>query len=226
MKNFGIREGYTAREQPAYFHDVQPDGKIWQPDVVPMAVHIARKAGRKTLIDIGCGRGEKLLPYGGEFQLVGLDYGTNIEYCKTTYPFGRWIECNLETDYPKIGADLLRHAVVICSDVIEHLIKPTRLVGWLNADALYSPCIVTTPDRERVYGYDQNGPPGNVHHVREWTLRELRGYLGTFGLEASWAGWTLNNNVDRLFHTSCLYFGNPAYTEDIERIFQLERCND
>lgn len=223
MKAFGIRDGYTAREKPAYFHDVQPDGKLWQPDVLAIATHVARKAGLKSLVDIGCGRGEKLLPYAGEFDITGFDYGENIQHCRNCIPFGRWFEHNLEEGisffYPYTY-------VAICSDVIEHLIDPSRLIADLaKMDFSTSALIVTTPDRERVYGYDQRGPPGNVHHVREWTLRELQHYLRSFGLEARWAGWTLNNNVDRLFHTSCLYFGNPLYTEGIERIFQLERAS-
>lgn len=181
---------------PEYFTDMMPDGKVWQPDVYPMAARLARSLGCDTLIDIGCGRGHKLLPLKDTFQIIGVDTGENIAYCRETYDWGVWIECDLEQDVPDVFEDV-RGSVVICADVIEHLINPQALMLTLSRLAVCAGAILlSTPDRGRVYGYDQDGPPGNSHHVREWMLPEMVEWLQTFPLRIAWAGWTRSNNVD------------------------------
>lgn len=218
---YGIRDGYQHREHPEYFHDVQSDGKLWQPDVLPIAAHLARRAGLKSLVDIGCGRGEKLLPYGGEFDITGFDYGDNILFCKNYMPFGRWFDHDLEQGlsffYPY-------EYMAICSDVIEHLTDASRLIEDLaKTDFNTSALILTTPDRERVYGYDHSGPPDNVHHTVEWTLPELRTFLSAYLPALAWAGWTLNNNIDRELSTCMLIFGNVDMN-GLDALFTLERA--
>lgn len=206
-QTFGIRDGYTAREKPDYFVDNRPDGKLWQPDVLPMAAHLARTLKCNTLIDIGCGRGEKLMPYANEFEIVGVDFGENINYCRETHKFGRWLECDLEQSTPDIERDILKQAVVVCSDVIEHLVNPERLALTLAMMSCCAPVVMlSTPDRYLTYGEDQNGPPGNPHHVREWKINEMAKWLEKYGLIASRKGFTLSNNVDGRYNTMLLFF--------------------
>jgi len=230
MNNYGIREGYTARENPAYFVDDQPDFKTWQPDVLPIAAHIARKTGAKLLIDIGCGRGEKLIPYAGEFDIIGVDYGENIEYCRTHHAFGQWIERDLETGLPQLAVNELVKSVLVCSDVIEHLKNPAWLMHDLSLFAkLYAKAsVLSTPDRLRTYGFDQNGPPGNLHHVREWTLPEMVKWITEEQhCSLSWAGWTMSNNVERQKNTMLLIFqshSQPGEIGAIEEVFEVERA--
>jgi 2-polyprenyl-3-methyl-5-hydroxy-6-metoxy-1,4-benzoquinol methylase len=71
-------------------------------------------------------------------------------------------------------------AMVIASDVIEHLPNPDRLLDKI----LRSGCkvaIVSTPERVAMYGFDHDGPPRNLRHVREWTLLEFRAFLTASG---------------------------------------------
>lgn len=204
---FGIRKGYIARSKPDYFVDQQIDGKLWQPDVLPMAAHLARSMKCKTIIDIGCGRGEKLKPYATEFEIIGVDFGDNLNYCRETHDFGRWLECDLEQSTPDIDSETLKQAVVVCSDVIEHLVNPERLALTLAMMSCCAPVVmISTPDRKRTYGYDHNGPPTNPHHVREWTRGELQEWLGKYGLHASLKCWTRSNNVDAESNTTLLMF--------------------
>ena len=225
---YGIREGYQHRAEPNYFHDVRPDNKRWQCDVIPIAVHLARVLKLKTLIDIGCGRGYGLVPYASEFNLIGIDYGANIEYCRQQYEFGRWLDVDLSSETPYLDSETLKTSMVVCSDVVEHLVNPECLILSLRMAACCAPLVVfSTPDRERVYGYDHSGVPGNPHHVREWTLSELVNWLPTYGLHVQWAGWTLNNNVDREKSTCLLLLSRPenkvGIGGQIEGLFDLEK---
>lgn len=218
---YGIRDGYKHRLTPAYFVDNQPDGKTWQPYVLPIAAYLGRKAGVNSLVDIGCGRGEKLIYFEHDFYITGIDYGENFEYCQSHYHTGLWLECDLEYQSPVLPP--MRN-VVVCSDVIEHLKNPYPLVGSLMGESyLDNIIVISTPDRQRLYGYDHPGEPSNPHHVREWTLAELRSWLATYNMTPSWAGYTLNNNVDRELSTSLLIFGAAEYVNELDRLFTLER---
>lgn len=226
MTLYGIRDGYTHRDKPDYFHDVRSDGKIWQPDVMVIAAFLARRFGCKSIVDIGCGRGQNLIPYFGEFEITGVDYGDNIQYCRDTYPQGTWITCDLENEVPDIPHALLTRSVVVCSDVIEHLINPTALAQNLTAIGICSPIVIlTTPDRERTYGYDQNGPPGNSHHTREWTLIELGRWWTNWTNDIAWAGWTVSNNVDLQKNTLMMILNRRQQVQtlkEIEVLFDVE----
>lgn len=213
---YGIRDNYNARLTPDYFADVTSDGKLWQCDVIPIAAYLARVNHSKTLVDIGCGRGHKIEPYTHEFNVIGVDYGANIDYCKQAYTKGAWLHCDLENEIPAIAHDDLKNAVVICSDVIEHLVNPENLVRTLAAFAVCAKAVIlTTPDRKRVYGYDHNGAPGNPHHVREWTLSELGQWLADYPFGFQWAGWTLNNDHDREHNTQMFILSRQGAALDL-----------
>jgi SAM-dependent methyltransferase len=223
VNSYCIRDGYTPRLTPNYFADVQSDGKRWQPDVLPITAHLARINGAKRLVDIGCGRATGLLPYSREFDVVGMDYGSNIEHCRMNYDWGTWVSCDLENDIPDVDT---RDAAIVCSDVIEHLIKPDNLLATIMTGVVCAKfAVITTPDRERVYGYDHPGKPGNVHHVREWTLDEMTALLESCGLNVAWRGWTVSNNVDRLKNTMLVILTRRelCYNVNIDGVFDVER---
>lgn len=225
MKSYGIRDGYTPRLTPDYFHDVRSDGKVWQPDVLPIAAYLARRFKAERLIDVGCGRGQNLVPYFGQFAITGIDYGDNITFCKN-YGVGQWLMCNLESETPAIHPCELRNAVVICSDVIEHLVNPEKLMETLAYYAEHALLVIlTTPDRQRVYGHDQAGPPGNPHHVREWSLPEMVEWSTGYTSKLLWAGWTMSNNVDTYRNTMLLMLSRTGLAktlQEIETLFKVE----
>lgn len=221
--NYGIREGYTPNLTPKYFIDDQYDGKHWQPDALPIAAYAANKIGCQRLVDVGCGRGSKLAPYEGEFNLVGIDYGANIQYAQKHNTFGVWIEQDLEQGFQLLNPRL---CVAVCADVIEHLVNPLPLLTSL-LDVYYAggAVVLTTPDRERNYGADHLGPPENPSHVREWTLAELRNWLALYSLTPLWQGWTLNNDAERKHNTILIILGYPTTAVDnLENLFDLERA--
>lgn len=198
MNDYGIKRiGYIHRTTPAYFNDTLPDSAAWQADVYRLAAMLAKTHGIQHLIDLGCGRGEKLIQYADSFTVTGIDIGANIDYAHEylTTPRSLWATWDLNSDI--IYPSTFNNTVVICADVIEHLPDPTALLQTLsNACATAACVLVSTPDRLRVYkGEDHPGPPGNPYHCREWSNDELyRWFLGA-GLPVKWHGWTISNDA-------------------------------
>ena len=101
--------------------------------------------------------------------------------------------------------------MVICSDVIEHLIDPESLIENLRSWLDYSPILIlTTPERDLVRGPKDLGPPTNPSHVREWSLTELQGWLKFHGLNILFSGLTVNNNRDLEKKTSMIVLGRDS----------------
>jgi SAM-dependent methyltransferase len=198
-ERYAIKSRYVHRSAPEYYSD-NPErheaGVIWQPEVYETAARLAKAADCDTLVDIGCGSASKLAPLHPEFHIIGIDYGSNLEYCRNTYPQGEWIEANLETiEAMPLDDTRLRGAVVICSDVIEHLIDPMPLLRILREMVKSCHCgLISTPERNLSWGQGHEGPPPNPHHIREWALPELRELICSAGMEPVYCGLTLTQN--------------------------------
>ena len=198
--NYFIKPGYIAREKAEYFEDAPEsrDKIVHQPDVYALAGYLANKFECTHILDIGCGRAEKLAALFPEFEVVGIDIGSNIDYCNAHYPFGMWHKRDLEQVHADlVPVDVLEKTLVVCSDVIEHLANPIGLLGTLQHCLAHAPvAIVTTPERDLVRGPADRGPPANPAHVREWNLAEFRELLDNFSFKTAFLGLTCNNNRD------------------------------
>lgn len=196
-ENVFVKAGYRINPAPDYYADVDSGGDIvYQPDVYPLAAHLARRSGASVIIDIGCGTGHKLASLSGEFQTLGFDYGANIAACRAAYPGGNWEEVDLENTAIVLPVELLENAVVVCSDVIEHLVSPATLLWTLRTCSEHSHgVVISTPERDLVRGVDDQGPPANVAHVREWNLDEFDRLLRWAGMEPTTLGLTTNNST-------------------------------
>lgn len=203
-ENFFIKAGYQARTQPEYHTDVHDDGVIWQPEVHPLAAILAQQYECRYIIDIGCGRARKLAALHPEFEIMGLDSGGNLEYCRAQYSFGKWIDVDLEHGMGvEIPPEILRNAVIISSGVIERLVDPARLLQTIRSYLVHARvALVATPERDLERGPDDMGPPANTAHVREWNLAELETLLGSEELRPVYCGLTRSNDKDKQRFTS------------------------
>ena len=198
-----LPSGYRSREQPAYDYEHRDDGIVYQPDVYADAARIAERLRALRIIDVGCGNGEKLVALHPRYEIVGIDKGDNLERCRERFPFGTWLEHDLDSDEPLPVGDAVEGSVLICADVIEHLLYPERLLeklrlGLSRADAI----LISTPERDLTHGTGHMGPPPNPAHVREWTLHEFAILLAAHGFEHGFIGLTTQNSVQRLRNTT------------------------
>ncbi|TVT61892.1 class I SAM-dependent methyltransferase [Amycolatopsis rhizosphaerae] len=181
-----LTRGYTQRVPPEYFADTDASGIIWQPDVYPEVLSLARKHHRTAIIDLGCGRAGKLAALreqSPDLDIIGVDFGSNIDWCRERLPFGLWLDADLEaaTALP-LAPEVIARSVVVCSDVLEHLTDPRpamRLICWL-LDRGAACAVLSTPARDKRAGAAHVGPPFNPAHVREWTQAEFRAFVASF----------------------------------------------
>jgi hypothetical protein len=196
---WSIDNRYRAREKPVYFVDdvTAITGVTWQPDVYVEVAEAAVARGAGGIVDMGCGHALKLARiherHSG-WRFIGIDYRTNIEWCRSTYDFGIWLDFDFEKPF-RIPERYVTNSVVVCSDVVEHLIDPSCLLDAIAcalADGAVA-AFLSTPDRATTYpGMDHLGPPLNPCHVREWTLDEFGSLLRGRGF-----------HVERLELTRC-----------------------
>lgn len=191
--------GYRFRVTPRYYDDIRPDADVVaQPDVYSVVEEVATVLRAPTVVDIGCGKGGKLEPIASRYAVIGADFGTNLEFCRSTYEWGKWIEADLDSGAPlSVDADDYRDGVLVSSDVVEHLVRPTLLLTMVR-DMLESAgaAVLSTPDRVRTWGAGHRGPPPNASHVREWELGEFCRLLESCGLRVVHSGYTRANTLD------------------------------
>ena len=158
---------------------------FYQPDVYQRTAEIARRVGAHRIIDIGCGDGEKLVALHPEFDVMGIDYRENLAQCRNNHDAGTWLEHDIESDDP-LPVEDFHGAVVVCADVIEHLVRPERLLAKVRAAlSTCSAVVMSTPERNLRRGVHHAGPPPNLAHVREWSITEFRALLAAEGFIGS-----------------------------------------
>jgi len=195
-----LKSGYQSRLTTTYFDNgaISFDGIVHQPDVYPVAAYLATHFQADWIIDIGCGRADKLSHYANDFFVAGIDTGADLAHCQATYPFGTWLDVDLEEPaHLPLSDDQLAGSIVVCSDVIEHLVDPRPLLDELaRIRTLAAAIVISTPDRDRARGVNDAGPPANPFHTREWSAEELGRLLTASNLAPAFLGFTMNNDDD------------------------------
>jgi 2-polyprenyl-3-methyl-5-hydroxy-6-metoxy-1,4-benzoquinol methylase len=168
MKKFYIKESYVERDEINYFNDTGNTDQ-WQLEVYQYAKEILLKNSFNKVLDIGTGSGYKLISNFDEYYTLGIDVPETVKWLKEKYPNKEWSS----EFFPRKDFDL-----IICSDVIEHLEDPDQLISLIR-DSNPSLIVLSTPDRNLIYGHDHDGPPKNNCHVREWTFDEFHKYISS-----------------------------------------------
>ena len=131
------------------------------------------------IADIGCGSGYKLIKYFDSYNTIGYEIEPTLTFLKKKYPHKSWQESRLGSCPENQTADL-----IICADVIEHLLNPDELLNFINRFS-FKFLVISTPDRDKLPEIQQscqsqNGPPVNLAHVREWSFSEFRTYVNQY----------------------------------------------
>lgn len=189
---FCLPPRYRENPGPVYFHDVDGSDITFQPDVLPYAADLCTLAGLVHIVDIGCGLATKLAALHDahpDWRFTGIDFGPNLDYCRENYPWGTWVERDLENAFHLDARD----SVIVCSDVIEHLVDPRMMLATIRHS--HTPAAVfSTPAREVQYPKHHKGPPQNLCHVREWSTPELGEFLTQEGFRVEYLGLTRGND--------------------------------
>jgi SAM-dependent methyltransferase len=177
-KTYGIRRSYRPRNRSVHYDDTGQEDE-WQLEVYLHAQKMMRDNAFRSVIDIGCGSAYKLIRYLGEYETLGLEVSPTYEHLLEHYPDRRW----MRSDFSLRGG--LSADVVICADVIEHLVEPDELLAFIHRiESRY--VVLSTPSRDLLYSFWNRGywgPPRNVHHIREWSFSEFRDYIsGSFDI--------------------------------------------
>lgn len=177
---------YLANNSPSHHVDIKYTDKS-QKEVYEYCKLFMKKYNLNKVVDVGCGSGYKLVNILGEFDTIGIETEPCYSMLKMKYPLKKWLLSG-EKEKSFIEYPILSNPdVVICCDVIEHIVNPDDLVNYLiSLNAKYY--IISTPCREilckhpkfsKNYIKSYNGPPINTCHVREWTMIEFQNYLNS-----------------------------------------------
>lgn len=182
LNPYFIKAGYRCNLKPAQYRDTPDDALAYQLAVYQFATAQISELGLATVLDVGCGLGLKLkefiLPTGA--AITGVDVRESIAVCAKTHTFGRWFVDNIEDPQANLGDPF---DLIICADVIEHLLDPDTLLNYFRRwSHPKTHIILSTPERDIRRGENDMGPPGNGAHVREWNGEELKRYLVSHGL--------------------------------------------
>jgi len=184
-KNYCILD-YTINSNPKH-HDDSNYMEQAQREVYQFCAEFMKKNKLNTIVDIGCGSGYKLVKYLSEFNTIGVETEPCFSLLKNTYPNRNWVISGEKEKSFNSYDSLYNNDVVLCCDVIEHIIDPDILLDYLvSLNAKHY--IISTPCREilcknpryaATYNKSWQGPPINDCHVREWTMDEFIEYLST-----------------------------------------------
>ena len=130
----------------------------------------------KSILDVGCGNGFKLIKYFKKMKLAGVEIEPALSFLRQKYHNDEWFDGEDPNTFSG------RHDLILCMDVIEHLVDPSEFLIKLDyIDFKYA--IFSTPDRtalEKDGLRTSNGPPSQPYHIREWSLEEFYDYLSIF----------------------------------------------
>ena len=225
-ENYYIKNGYLPNENNKLLNN-KPRKTYWNKEriilsyyyqyyVYKFALKLIKKNNINSIIDVGCGVGSKLKLIYNKFpdlNYIGIDQKSAIEYCKRKYNFGEWYVDNIEN--PKLNCDQIKGDLVISSDVIEHLNKPTLLLKYLKCvteeDGLI---LISTPERDLLRGKNCFNCP-NKHHIREWNASEFKQYIESNGFRI--LIHEIQFPIKITFSTRIVYL-KAFYSEIIKRI--------
>jgi hypothetical protein len=171
IKNYGIYNEYQSSKE--YIHrEPAPEDK-YQLEVYLHAYGLMAKNNFCKIADIGCGTGYKLITYLNQFETVGFELPTKVEWLKSKYPEREW----RVSDFSK--TNIIRADVIICADVIEHLVDPDELIQFLKKQS-FKYLVISTPNRDMLHkegSKGRKGPPTDIGHQREWNFTEFSAYI-------------------------------------------------
>lgn len=167
-----LPSNYVANLTPKHFDDRHFEDE-WQKEVYERAAALFQEGSFDSVCDIGCGSGFKFVKYFGGAHTIGYEVEPCLSHLRACWPERDW------RDAADLNAGALAVDLIVCSDVIEHLLKPDHLLDTLsrsNAKLV----VISTPELRLLTQAGLSplsGPPANPHHVNEWTARRFAAFV-------------------------------------------------
>ena len=162
--------------------EVINSSRYFQYGVYKFARQLVIEKNCRSIVDIGCGPAMKAVQFFGgipELSLTGIDQQKPIDFCNTQHSVGTWIADDF--DDPSSEIPITRSDFIVCSDVIEHVVDPVKLLDYMKRLMDHqSYALISTPDRHRLLGRGAR-KPFNPHHVREWSFKEFAAFIDSQG---------------------------------------------
>jgi len=188
VSRYCIKEGYQHRtlnrtvdqnrEEEYWTRKREKSSLVYQFPTYRYAQRLVQERKLKQVLDIGCGPAVKLMKLIAPNckTVTGIDQEQVIERDKERYQ-GRNAKFYVDNfDKPRLQLKK-NFDLIICSDVIEHLEDPDKLLSYVKRFANKKTLILfSTPERDLLRGEGNLLSP-KEEHLREWTRRELACYL-------------------------------------------------
>ena len=161
LEKYCIDHNYISRTEFKECHQMSCLDEC-QNEVYQVADSILKKNNYMTVLDIGCGSAFKLIKFFKHQQFVGLEIDPNLSFLKEKYPFYDFRKSDFTHPMTE-SFDL-----IICSDVIEHLLDPDELLFFIK-NISFKHLVISTPERtvlnemlkRRGVAIQDLGPPFN-----------------------------------------------------------------
>jgi hypothetical protein len=88
-RHFCIRGSYRHRTEVLHFDDSKFKDE-YQREVYLRAAALATAENVKTVYDVGCGSGYKLVQNLGQYDTIGFELPQTLEFLRETYPDRKW----------------------------------------------------------------------------------------------------------------------------------------
>ena len=95
VSEYCIRKGYCHRPDNRIYDDTDLEDQ-WQREVYEWAVEEALDIDARTVFDIGCGAGFKLMKHFAGIRTVGFDLKPMVSFLKKKYPGRDWRVSNFK----------------------------------------------------------------------------------------------------------------------------------
>lgn len=205
-RNFGAPSGTRKFTQ---YRPYVGDELEWQRAVYEHALSLYEAdTGFARILDLGCGAGTKTLSrFGGTGKLLQVDRNdfrddavkaSDVSFeqvCLEQYDDLEALLAMLDAGEPTL---------IVCADVIEHLIDPRPLLSFIRRVLMRHPdnvAVLSTPNHDSFEGVRSGGLPSNREHYRQWSVFGMGRQLRSAGFEVTRFGRAAMHEYDETGHT-------------------------
>lgn len=165
------------------------------PDVFPFVAYLGRLFGCKYVIGVGETAAENLIGFHPEFEVIGVVNEANLPGYRRQFQFGSWLGQDETSSHRNPLADnILEHAIIVCTDLIDQLERPSDLLKTLKSWLDHAPaCVLTVAENDLSSETDGVGEEPETY-AGKWTLADVEQLLQVEGLNVEFSGLTASDN--------------------------------